>query len=75
MKTKDFNKRIDVVARKAKALNTKASDRLHLALANAGFKLQETAEKVARNAEELAIRAQHLAKQVSPKPVARKHAR
>ncbi|HZJ52896.1 MAG TPA: hypothetical protein VFD38_02060 [Myxococcaceae bacterium] len=69
MKTKDINKKIDVVAAKAKALNIKASDRLHLALANAGFKLQETAEKVAESAEELAIRAQQLAKQVSPKPV------
>lgn len=69
MKTKDFNKKIDMVAAKAKAFNIKANDRLHLALANAGFKLQETAEKVAENAEELAIRAQAIAKQVAPKPV------
>jgi hypothetical protein len=69
MKTKDINKQIDVVAAKAKALNTKASDRLHLALANAGFRLQETAEKVAESAEELAIRAQAIAKEISPKPV------
>jgi len=69
MKTKDINKQIDVVAAKAKALNIKASDRLHLALAIFLFKLQETAEKVAESAEELAIRAQALAKQVAPKPV------
>ena len=74
MKTKDINKKIDVVAAKAKALNIKASDKLHLAVARAGFKLQETAEKVAESAEELAIRAQQLAKQVSPKPV-RRHVR
>jgi hypothetical protein len=69
MKTRDINKRIDVVAAKAKALNIKASDKLHLAVARSGYKLQETAERVAVSAEELAIRAQHLAKQVSPKPV------
>jgi hypothetical protein len=69
MKTKEINKRIDVVAAKAKALNIKASDKLHLAVARAGYKLQETAEKVAESAEELAIRAEHLAKQVAPKPV------
>ena len=66
MKTKDFNKKIDLVAAKAKALNIKATDRIHLALANAGFKLQETAEKVAESAEELAIQAQAIAKQVAP---------
>lgn len=75
MKTKDLNRKIDVVARKAKALNIKASTQLHKAVARAGLALQETAEKVAANAEELAIRAQHLAKQVSPRPVARKQAR
>ena len=69
MKTKDINKQIDVVAARAKALNIKVSDRLHLALANAGFKLQETAEKMADSAEELAIRAQAIAKQAAPKPV------
>jgi len=74
MKTRDFNKRIDVVAAKAKALNIKATDKLHLAVARAGYKLQETAEKVAQSAEELAIRAEQLAKHVSPRPV-RKHAR
>lgn len=74
MKTKDINKRIDVVAARAKALNLKASNKVHLALANAGYKLQATAEKVAESAEELAIRAQQLAKQVSPKPV-RRHVR
>lgn len=74
MKTRDINKRIDVVAAKAKALNLKATDRLHLAVARAGYKLQETAEKVAQSAEDLAIRAEQLAKHVSPKPV-RKHAR
>jgi hypothetical protein len=58
-----------VVAAKAKALNIKASDTLHLAVAKAGYALQETAEKVAESAEELAIRAQQLAKQVTPKPV------
>jgi len=74
MKTRDINKRIDVVAAKAKALNIKATDKLHLAVARAGYKLQETAEKVAQSAEELAIRAEQLAKHVSPRPV-RKHAR
>jgi len=69
MKTKDINRKIDVVAAKAKALNIKASDKLHLAVAKAGYALQETAEKVAESAEELSIRAQQLAKQVSPKPV------
>jgi hypothetical protein len=74
MKTRDINKRIDVVAAKAKALNIKATDKLHLAVARAGYKLQETAEKVAQSAEELAIRAEQLAKHVSPRPV-RRHAR
>ncbi len=74
MKTRDINKRIDVVAAKAKALNIKATDKLHLAVARAGYKLQETAEKMAESAEELAIKAQQLAKHLSPKPV-RKQAR
>lgn len=74
MKTRDINKKIDLVAAKAKALNIQATDKLHLAVARAGYKLQETAAKVAESAEELAIRAQQLAKHASPKPV-RKHAR
>ncbi len=69
MKTKDINRKIDVVAARAKALNIKATDKLHLAVARAGYALQGTAEKLAESAEELAIRAQHLAKQVTPKPV------
>jgi hypothetical protein len=72
MKTTDINKRIDVVAAKAKALNIKTSARLHGAVATAGLRLQKTAEKVAESAEELALRAQHLAKQVAPKPVRRR---
>ena len=74
MKTREINKRIDRVAARAKALNVKASGKLHQAVAKAGLALQETAEKLAESADELAIRAQHLAKQISPKPV-RKHAR
>ena len=74
MKTKDFNKKIDLVAAKAKALNIKASDKLHLAVARAGFQLQKTAEKLSDSAEDLAVRAQHLARQASPKTV-RRHAR
>ncbi len=74
MKAKDINKRIDVVAARAKAINIQASNRLHKALAKAGFKLQATAEKVAESAEELAVRAEQLAKQIGPKPV-RRHVR
>ena len=37
MKTTDINKRIDVVAAKAKALNIKTSARLHGAVATAGL--------------------------------------
>ena len=69
MKTKDFNKKIDLVAARAKAFNLQASDKLHLAVARAGFKLQETAEKLAESAEDLAVRAQHLARQASPRSV------
>ena len=68
MKTTDINKRIDVVAAKAKALNIKTSARLHRAVAQAGLRLQRTAEKVAESAEELSLRAQQLAKHVAPKP-------
>jgi hypothetical protein len=75
MKTKDINKSIDVVAETAKELNLKASIKLHKAMAQAGYALQETAEKVAQSAEELAWRAGQLARQASPKPVARKHPR
>lgn len=75
MRSNDLNRKIDVVARKAKALNIRASKELQRAVTKAGQALQETAEKISANAEELAIRAQHLAKQVSAKPVARKHAR
>jgi len=74
MKTTDINKRIDVVAARAKSLNIKTSARLHRAVAQAGLRLQKTAEKVAESAEELAFRAQQLAKQAAPKPV-RKQAR
>ncbi len=69
MKTRDFNKKIDLVAAKAKALNIKASDKLHLAVARAGLQLQKTAEKLADSAEELAVKAHHLARQASPRPV------
>ncbi|HUM10005.1 MAG TPA: hypothetical protein VLT82_03545 [Myxococcaceae bacterium] len=69
MKTKDFNKKIDLVAARAKALNIKASDQLHLAVARAGLQLQKTAQKLADSAEELAVKAHHLARQASPKPV------
>ena len=72
MKTTDINKRIDVVAAKAKALNIKTSARLHRAVAKAGIRLQKTAQKVAESADELALRAQHLAKQAAPKPVRRR---
>ena len=75
MKTRDINKQIDLVAAKAKALNIKASDKLHLAVARAGFRLQETAEKLADSAEDLAIRAAQLAKHASPRPVRRPHGR
>ncbi|HVP60230.1 MAG TPA: hypothetical protein VMT11_06710 [Myxococcaceae bacterium] len=75
MKTKDFNKKIDVVAARAKALNIKASTELHRAVAKAGYALEGTAKKLAASADELAMRAQHLAKQVAPKPAIRKHAR
>ena len=74
MKTRDFNKKIDLVAAKAKALNIKASDKLHLAVARAGLQLQKTAVKLADSAEDLAVRAQHLARHAAPKPV-RKSAR
>jgi hypothetical protein len=74
MKTTDINKRIDVVAAKAKALNIKTSAGLHRAVAQAGLKLQQTAEKVAESAQELAFRAHQLAKHTAPKPV-RKQAR
>ncbi|HTS80543.1 MAG TPA: hypothetical protein VMH40_08085 [Myxococcaceae bacterium] len=71
MKTRDINKKIDVVAAKAKALNLKASTRLHRAVAKAGWQLQKTAEKVAGSADELAFRAEQLAKQLAVKPVRR----
>jgi hypothetical protein len=71
MKTTDINKKIDLVAAKAKALNIRTSLQLHRALVKAESQLQKTAEKVAENAEELAFRAQQLAKHVSPKPVRR----
>jgi len=74
MKTTDINKRIDVVAAKAKTLNIETSARLHRAVAKAGLRLQKTAEKMAESAEELAFRAQQIAKQAAPKPV-RKQAR
>ena len=74
MKTREFNKKIDLVAAKAKALNIKASDKLHLAVARAGLQLQKTAVKLADSAEDLAARAQHLARHAAPKPV-RKSAR
>jgi hypothetical protein len=74
MKTNDINKRIDVVAAKAKALNLKTTARLHHAVAEAGLRLQKTAEKVAESAEDLAFRVQQLTKQTAPKPV-RKQAR
>ena len=74
MKTTDINKRIDVVAAKAKTLNIETSARLHRAVAKAGLRLQKTAEKVAESAEELAFRAQQIAKHAAPKPV-RKQAR
>jgi hypothetical protein len=41
----------------------------------ASVALEGTAKKLAASADELAIRAQHLAKQVAPRPTARKHAR
>lgn len=69
MKTSDINKKIDVVAAKAKALNIKTSAQWHRAVAKAELRLQKTAKKVADSAEELAVRAQQLAKQVAPKPV------
>ena len=72
MKTTDINKRIDVVAARAKALNIKTSARLHRALAKAGIRLEKTAGKVAESAHELALRAQQLAKQAAPKPVRRR---
>jgi hypothetical protein len=72
MKATDINKRIDVVAAKAKALNIKTSARWNRAVAKAELRLQKTAEKVAESAEELALRAQQLAKQVAPKPVRRR---
>ena len=72
MRTTEINKRIDVVAAKAKALNIKTSARLHRAVAQAELKLQKAAEKVAESAEELSVRAQQLAKQVAPKPVQRR---
>jgi hypothetical protein len=74
MKPTDINRKIDVVAAKAKALNLKTSARFQRAVAEAELKLQKTARKVAESAEELAVRAQQLAKQVAPKPV-RKQAR
>ena len=72
MKTTEINKRIDVVAAKAKALNIKTSARWHRAVAQAELRLQKAAEKVAESAEELSVRAQQLAKQVAPKPVQRR---
>ena len=72
MKTSEINKRIDVVAAKAKALNIKTSARLHRAVVKAERSLQKTATKLAESAEELSLRAQQLAKQVAPKPVARR---
>lgn len=69
MKTRDFNRKIDLVAARAKALNIKATDKLHLAVARAGKQLQKTAERLADSAEELAVRAQHLARQTARKPV------
>lgn len=69
MKTSEINKKIDVVAAKAKALNIKTSAQFQRAVAKAESRLQKTAEKVAESAEELAYRAQQLAKQVAPKPV------
>ena len=72
MKTSEINKRIDVVAAKAKALNVKTSARLHRAVVKAERSLQKTAEKLAESAEELSVRAQQLAKQVAPKPVSRR---
>ena len=69
MKTTDINKRIDVVAARAKALNIKTSARVHRAVAKAELRLQKTAETVAESAEELAVRAHQLDKQVAPKPI------
>lgn len=72
MKTIEINKRIDVVAAKAKALNIKTSARFHRAVIKAELKLQKAAEKVAESAEELSARAQQLARQVAPKSVQRR---
>jgi hypothetical protein len=69
MKTRDVNKKIDLVAAKAKAFNNQASRKLHLAVARAGVQLQKTAAKLADSAEDLAARAQHLARYTAPKPV------
>ena len=72
MRTTEINKRIDLVAAKAKALNIRTSAQLHRAVANAEVKLQKAAEKVAESAEELSQRAQQLARQVAPKPAQRR---
>jgi hypothetical protein len=75
MKTQDINKKIDVVAEKAKEINIKASDQFHLAAAKAGRTLQETAQKVAQSARELAARAGQLAREAAPKRRPVKHTR
>jgi len=69
MKTTEINKQIDVVAARAKALNIKTSAQMHRAVAKAELRIQKTAKTVAESAEQLALRARQLAKQLAPKPV------
>jgi DNA-binding ferritin-like protein len=69
MKTTEINRQIDVVAARAKALNIKTSAQMHRAVAKAELRIQKTAKTVADSAEQLALRARQLAKQLAPKPV------